>query len=162
MQIKCDKCDKQATIHLTDIVDGKKNEVHLCEDCAASEGLTVKASIPLSQLLEEFVLQKSSAPEQADPKCDVCGMTFSQFRQKGLLGCPNDYDAFAPMIEPLLERAHGAQTQHVGKAPAKAGTSQQKQNAVLRLRGALRAAIAAEDYERAAALRDQIKELENS
>ena len=50
MQFKCDKCDKQATIHLTDIADGKKSEVHLCEECAAAEGLTVKTSVPLSQL----------------------------------------------------------------------------------------------------------------
>ena len=162
MHIKCDKCDKQATIHLTDIVDGKKNEVHLCEDCAAAEGLTVKASVPLSQLLEEFVLQKSDKPGQPDLKCDVCGLTFAQFRQKGLLGCPNDYDAFSPLLEPLLERAHESNTQHVGKVPARAGANQAKQNAVLRMRGALRNAVAAEDYERAAALRDQIKELEKS
>ena len=160
MQIKCDKCDKHATIHLTDIVDGKKNEVHLCEECAAAEGLTVKASVPLSQLLEEFVLQKSASPDQPEPACDVCGMTFSEFRRKSLLGCPNDYDVFAEQLEPLLERAHGGATQHVGRVPAKTGADQKKQNEILRLRGALRAAITAEQYERAARLRDQIKELE--
>ncbi len=160
MQIKCDKCDKPATIHLTDIVDGKKNEVHLCEDCAAAEGLTVKASVPLSQLLEEFVLQKSPAQEP-EAKCDACGMTFSEFRRKGLLGCPNDYDVFSAQLEPLLERAHGPSTQHIGRVPSQAGSDQQKQTAILRLRGALRSAVADEDYERAARLRDQIKELEN-
>jgi protein arginine kinase activator len=162
MQIKCDKCEKQATIHLTDIVDGMKNEVHLCQDCAAAEGLTVKASVPLSQLLEEFVLQKSDQPVQSEAKCDVCGLSFSEFRQKGLLGCPNDYDAFSKLLEPLLERAQEGATQHVGKVPTKSGVNQKKQNAVLRLRSSLRAAIATEDYEKAAALRDQIKELENS
>ena len=161
MQFKCDKCDKQATIHLTDIADGKKNEVHLCEECAASEGLTVKTSVPLSQLLEEFVLQKSGQPDQTELKCEVCGITFSEFRRKGLLGCPNDYDAFATMLDPLLERAHGGASQHVGKVPGKAGADQKKQNAVLRLRGALRTAVVQEDYELAARLRDQIKELEN-
>jgi protein arginine kinase activator len=160
--MKCDKCDKQATIHLTDIVDGNKNEVHLCEDCAAAEGLTVKASVPLSQLLEEFVLQKSPSAEGSDAKCDVCGLTFAEFRLKGLLGCPNDYDAFAALLDPLLERAHEGLTQHVGKVPTKAGDNQKRQTAILRLRSALRTAVAAEDYERAAALRDQIKQLENS
>ncbi len=161
MSIKCDKCDKPATIHLTDIADGKKSEVHLCEECAAAEGLTVKASVPLSQLLEEFVLQKSGQPEQPELKCDVCGITFAEFRRKGLLGCPNDYDAFAEMLDPLLERAHGGATQHVGKVPGRAGADQKKQTAILRLRGALRKAVADEDYEGAARLRDQIKELEN-
>jgi protein arginine kinase activator len=162
MSIKCDKCDKQATIHLTDIADGKKNEVHLCEECAAVEGLTVKTSVPLSQLLEEFVLQKSGESQQPDLKCEVCGMTFAEFRRKGLLGCPNDYDALGAMLAPLLERAHGGASQHVGKVPPKAGANQKKQNAILRLRGALRTAVAEEDYERAARLRDQIKELENT
>lgn len=160
MSIKCDKCDKPATIHLTDIVDGQKNEVHLCQECAAAEGLTVKSSVPLSQLLEEFVLQKPSATEPPEPKCDACGMTFSEFRRKGLLGCPNDYDALAEPLEPLLERAQGALVQHVGKVPAHAGEDRKKQNDILRLRNALREAIAAEQYERAARIRDQIKELE--
>jgi protein arginine kinase activator len=159
MQTKCDKCGKQATIHLTDIVDGQKNEVHLCEECAVSEGITVKSSVPISELLEDFILQKSPSahPEET---CEICGLTFSQFRQRGLLGCPHDYDAFALSLDPLLERAHEGASQHVGKVPPQASASQKKQNAILRLRGALRNAVAAEDYEKAASLRDKIKELE--
>lgn len=160
MQDKCDKCNKKATIHLTDIVDGHKTEVHLCEDCAVSEGITIKASV--SQLLEEFVLQKSPEPEEAQPACDVCGMTFAEFRQKGLLGCPHDYDLFEKPLAPLLERAQEGTLQHVGKVPHKASSSQKKQTELLRLRASLRAAVSAEDYERAATLRDRIKELENT
>ena len=137
MQIKCDKCDKPATIHLTNIVDGKKNEVHLCEDCAAAEGLTVKASVPLGQAcLEEFVLQKSPAQEP-EAKCDACGMTFSEFRRKGLLGLPQRLRrVFRAALEPLLERAHGPSTQHIGRVPSQAGSDQQKQTAILPLQGA--------------------------
>jgi len=57
MKFKCDKCSKPATIHLTEIIDGEKIEKHLCQDCAATEGITVKAEVPISQLLEDFILQ---------------------------------------------------------------------------------------------------------
>ena len=162
MKRECDKCGKPATVHLTEIVEGKKIEKHLCEDCAVSEGITVKANLPISQLLEDFILQTASTEETADLKCDVCGLSFSEFRERGLLGCPNDYDAFEPALRPTLERAHEGAGQHIGKVPRRAGSSQKKQNALLRLRAELKGAVAAEDYERAADLRDQIKEMEDS
>jgi len=171
MKLKCDKCGKSATIHLTEIVGGQKIEKHLCEDCASAEGITVKSNVPISQLLEDFILQTSPShsPEQAaqhavpsDLKCDVCGMDFNEFRSKGLLGCPHDYEAFDRGLLPLLERAHEGATQHIGKVPHSAGDSQKKQNALLRLRAELKSAVSLEDYERAASLRDQIKELEKS
>lgn len=161
MDFKCDKCDKPATIYLTEIIDGKKIEKHLCEACAVSEGITIQPSVSISQLLEEFVLHTGSG-ESANLKCDVCGMTFSDFRQQKLLGCPHDYDAFEKSLLPVIERAQGGATQHVGKVPHKAGSEQKKYNAMLRLRMELKNAIAAEDYEKAAMLRDQIKELENT
>jgi len=162
MKWKCDKCDKPATIHLTEIVNGEKIEKHLCEDCASGEGITIKASAPLSQLLEDFILQSSGGGELSDLTCNVCGLSFSEFRRQGQLGCPNDYDAFSEALVPLLERAQEGATQHVGKVPARAGKDQRKQNAILRLRAQLRGAIAAERYEEAAELRDRIKDLENS
>jgi protein arginine kinase activator len=146
MKHKCDKCNKPATVHLTEITDGQKIEKHLCEDCASSEGITVKASLPISQLLEDFVLQSGSREEGADLKCDVCGLTYSEFRQRGVLGCPNDYDAFEKALRPMLERAHEGASQHIGRAPRRAGAGQQKQNAILRLRSQLKAAVASEDY----------------
>lgn len=163
MKPKCDKCNKPASIHLTEIVGGDKIEKHLCEDCASSEGITVKASVPISQLLEDFVLQSSGAPEAAiSLKCDVCGMTFDEFRSKGQLGCPHDYDAFEQALLPLLERAQDGAAQHIGKTPRRAGGDLSRLNEALRLRADLKAAINAEDYELAATLRDQIKKLEQS
>ncbi|MBN1942699.1 MAG: UvrB/UvrC motif-containing protein [Phycisphaerae bacterium] len=163
MKKKCDKCDKPATIHLTEIVNGQKMEKHLCEDCAEAEGITIKANIPISQLLEDFVLQTVGEEEETPSTpmtCEVCGMTFSEFRDKGQLGCPNDYEAFREQLLPILARAQDGNTQHVGKAPRRAGTAQQKQMAILRLRSQLKQAITAEQYERAADLRDQIKQVE--
>ena len=162
MKYKCDKCEKPATIHLTEIINGSKTEKHLCENCAATEGITIKANnIPISQLLEDFVLQAEPGEGISDLSCDVCGTTFGEFRNHGLLGCPNDYEAFSSALTPLLERAHEGASQHVGKVPHRAGSDQKKQTSILRLRAQLKGAIATEDYERAAMLRDQIKELEN-
>ena len=163
MKKKCDKCDKPATIHLTEINDGQKVEKHLCEDCAEAEGITIKANIPISQLLEDFVLQtvgEGEGEQGTPPTCDVCGLTFSEFREKGLLGCPNDYEAFQEQLLPMLSRAQDGNTQHVGKVPLRAGAAQQKQTKILRLRSQLKQAITAEQYERAAELRDQIKQIE--
>ena len=159
---KCDKCDKPANLYLTEIIGGKKIQKHLCEDCAAAEGITVKSNVPIHQLLEDFILQGSASPQATDITCKVCGLTFKEFRQQGLLGCPNDYDAFAAALEPLIARAQEGASQHIGKAPRHADADQVRHQTILRLRGELRSAVAAEDYERAAAIRDQIKELEGS
>ena len=158
--IKCDKCEKVATVHLTEIVDGDKTEKHLCEHCAATEGITIKADMPISQLLEDFILQSAEESDDADLSCEVCGMSFAEFRRHGVLGCPHDYDAFEGALLPMLARAQSGATEHIGKVPRHSGRDQKRQNAVLKLRAELRGAIAAEDYERAAGLRDKIKELE--
>ena len=160
MKFKCDKCEKPATVHLTEITDGQKIEKHLCEDCAVIEGITIKANVPISQLLEDFVLQSSDA-EDSEQACDICGIRLSEIRKSGVLGCSHDYDAFADALQPVMERAHEGATNHVGKVPQRAGSDQKKMNAMLKLRAQLKTAISAEDYERAAELRDQIKELEN-
>jgi protein arginine kinase activator len=160
MKLKCDKCDKPATVHLTEIIDGEKIEKHLCEHCAAEEGITVKTDVPISQLLEEFVLQ-SSGGKGDELRCDVCGMTFGEFQNEALLGCPNDYEEFAEPLETILKRAHDGATTHVGKVPRGASSDQQRQTEILRLRGELKTAIAEEQYEQAAQLRDRIKELES-
>ncbi len=162
MNFKCDKCSRPATIYLTEIVNGSKIEKHLCEDCAASEGITVKANMSISQLLEDLILKSPGSHETQQLKCDVCGLTFSEFRSQGTLGCPNDYEAFSKALDPLLERAHEGMTQHTGKIPHRAEPSQKKHTAILRLRAQLRSAVSCEDYELAARLRDQIKEFEST
>jgi protein arginine kinase activator len=157
--MKCDNCNKQATVHLTEIRNGKKIEKHLCEQCAAQEGITIKTQ-PISQILEELALQSAAGKELSQLKCEHCGISFLEFRQQGLLGCPRDYDCFEAALAPLLERAHESATQHLGKAPRSASPEQRKQNELLRLRGQLHEAVASEQYERAVELRDRIKNLE--
>ncbi len=162
MKQKCDKCDRPATVHLTEIVDGHKSEKHLCEVCASSEGITIQQNMPISQLLEDFVMQSQQAKKLGELVCDHCGMSFLEFRQGGLLGCPHDYEAFSSALEPLLARAQEGASHHIGKVPSRAGGDEQRQNELLRLRADLREAVQTEAYEQAAQIRDRIKELEAS
>ena len=162
MQFKCDNCGREATVQITEIRDGQKIDKHLCEECAASEGITIKAQVPLGKLLEALLLQSHADQELGRLKCEVCGITFLEFRQQQLLGCPNDYKAFEQVLGPLLERAHEGGSCHVGKVPADAAASERRQNELLRLRGQLKEAVSQEDYEGAAGLRDRIRELEGS
>jgi len=160
MKRKCDNCDQPATVHLTEIIDGEKIEKHLCETCAAEEGITIQPNMGISQMLEEFIMHTQQAKQLGELVCDRCGMSFLEFRHGGLLGCPHDYVAFAPALGPLLQRAHEGATHHIGKVPKNAGGDEHRQNDLLRLRAALREAVSAEEYEQAAHIRDQIKELE--
>ena len=167
--MKCDKCNKPATVHLTEIQGGKKIEKHLCENCVAqNEGLAVKSHTPINELLTNFVLAHSGQlQKETGVACEHCGITWAEFRQNGLLGCEHDYAFFDKDLTPLLQRAHGLdkpqETHHLGKVPTRrggTGVPMKRQVDVSRLRKELARAVEAEDYERAAKLRDQIKQSE--
>ena len=163
--MKCDNCSKTATVHLTEIKGGKKIEKHLCEQCAAqNEGLPVKSHMPINELLTNFVMAHSGLQKnESSTGCESCGITWAEFRQNGLLGCANDYAVFEKDLTPLLQRAHENATHHIGKVPARrGGTGVPVKRAVdlARLRKDLQKAVEGEDYERAAKLRDQIRQAE--
>ncbi|MGH7180304.1 MAG: UvrB/UvrC motif-containing protein [Tepidisphaeraceae bacterium] len=164
--MNCDNCNKTATIHLTEIKNGKKIEKHLCEQCAAqNEGFPVKSHTPINELLTNFVLAHSGLQKESGSACEHCGMTWTEFRQGGLLGCEHDYHLFERELTPLLQRAHDNGTHHLGKVPTRRGGSGvpvRKQLDTARLRKELARAVEAEDYERAAKLRDQIRQAEGA
>ncbi len=163
--MKCDNCNKPATVHLTEIKAGKKLEKHLCEQCAAqNEGFPVKPHTPINELLTNFVLAHSGTQkEQVAEGCPHCGITWAEFRQSGLLGCEHDYGAFEKDLTPLLQRAHEGATHHVGKVPSRrgeAGVTVKRTVDLSKLRKELARAVEAEDYEKAAKLRDKIRQAE--
>ena len=166
LMLKCDNCNKPATVHLTEIRNGKKIEKHLCEQCAAqNEGLPVKSHTPINELLTNFVMAHSGLQKEttAGQACELCSMTWSEFRQGGLFGCANDYTVFEKDLTPLLQRAHEGATHHVGKVPTRrggTGVPMKRQVDMAKLRKELQRAVDSEDYERAAKLRDQIKTAE--
>ncbi|MCE9589061.1 MAG: UvrB/UvrC motif-containing protein [Planctomycetes bacterium] len=161
MKRKCDKCDKPATNHSVEIQKGQKVVTYLCDEHAAEAGIMVKdPHVPVQELLSNFVKIHSGAPTTQEQACKTCGQTFGQFREHSLLGCPDCYTAFEAQLGPLLERAHEGATHHIGKVPSRAGQGEQRQAALLRMRKNLADAVASEDYERAATLRDELRSLE--
>lgn len=163
--MQCQLCDKPATVHLTEITDGEKIERHLCEDCAQSEGITINVqmappkSMPVHELLETLAAAQEEAEDLAGMRCPECQLTWSEFRKSGVLGCPNDYIAFAKPLRWLLEQAQGADLVHVGKAPKRMAKGINKNATLRRLRQDLEDAVLHEDYEVAAGLRDEIDKL---
>ena len=164
--MQCQICNnKDATIHLTEITDGIRSEMHICEQCAAEQGIAVKSHIPINELLSSLLAVQPSDDELADPAeqqatCPTCGFTLEQFRKEGVLGCPNDYEVFAKSLQPLIEKAHCGQIAHCGKIPSTTSPDTKKQIELLNLRRQLDAAVQNEDYELAAQLRDKISERE--
>ena len=158
----CQRCSKnEATIHITEVSNGEHQESHLCEQCAEADGAVVKTPTTINQLLSSFIMAHSGVTELAELSCPQCGLSFLEFRQHGLLGCPNDYEVFEQPLDGLLTRVHGQETHHVGKVPARGGTQQKRNMQLLRLRRELAGAVESEEYEKAAQLRDQITEFEN-
>jgi protein arginine kinase activator len=157
----CQKCKKNtATVHLTDLIKGEKREKHLCEDCASSEGVTVKQQVSITDVLNSFLMSQTSIQELANLKCPDCGLTFVEFRSQGLLGCPNDYDVFGEPLAAVIAKAQNSKTHHTGKAPGQPIPVDPAQQERLKLQRELREAVETEDYRRAARLRDQLAELD--
>ncbi len=165
--MKCHKCDRQATFHITDLIDGKPNEVHLCEECAQtflspSEEDAAEVMPAMAGLLAQHLAVGETADELArldQRACPVCGISFLEFRKQGRLGCPHDYVFFSEQLEPLLMNIHD-QTNHIGKVPKRYPQGADQQTQLIRLRREMKEAIATENYEQASELRDQIHTIE--
>lgn len=154
--MKCFYCGREATVHLTDIVNKKKRQLELCEECARKHELIPESPSPqlnLQALVGLIMGQPTPTAEVAGLTCPSCGLQYAAFRADGRLGCPADYEAFRQALEPLLARIHRA-TRHEGKTPRTAA----REAELTQLREQLRAAVAAEHYEDAARLRDLIRQ----
>jgi len=166
MGMKCevDSCDNEATVHLTEIREGKKHEMHLCERCAAEKGLPGKAHFSISDLLAGIASQAQAQAQKAkrgkEAACPVCTTTLSQFQSSGRFGCPDCYVTFKDDVQSLVEKIHDS-SQHVGKVPKRVSQDISIQKDIRQLKIDLDRAIRREDYEKAAALRDQVKQMES-
>lgn len=159
MKIKCDRCAADATVHEVTLKNGEKVEHHLCESCARQAGIAINAAISLEKLVTTFVTQHATTGHSSrtvSNACEACGLAFAEFRQKGLLGCPSCYASFEQQLGPLIERAHQGAVHHCGKTPAKAEFSEALRQRLTLLRQQLSEAVANEQYERAAVIRDEL------
>jgi protein arginine kinase activator len=161
--IKCQRCSKPATIHITEIVKGSPLEFHLCEEHARQQLSSDEPPEPTSlgdKAMAKLAMGGGKETAELDKQtCPVCGISFLEFRNAGRLGCPNDYEAFREELVPLLENIHG-ETQHTGKVPKRVPADRRRQTELIQLRQALRQAVAEEHYEEAARLRDRIQKME--
>ncbi len=177
--MKCQKCDKQAVFHITELETGEVRELHLCEDHARaylnqsepvgdgdgpeegkSSGGALVGPLGVGQTADELAVLDQKA-------CGMCGITFFEFRNQGRLGCPHDYVHFEKELEPLIANIHGATT-HTGRRPSRGQTvgeaalpeGTEELTAVIGMRSSMKEAISLEDYEKAKEDRDAIRAVE--
>lgn len=157
----CDVCKtNQATVFLTQIVDGKMQKVNLCEACSKEKGVTDPTGFALADLLLGLGAAQEIEKGGLHQKCPACGFSQADFKKTGRLGCAVCYETFGEGLNSLLKAMHKG-TSHVGKIPARLIRTLQLDAQMKTLQRDLQKAVAEEDYESAAELRDQIKEIES-
>jgi protein arginine kinase activator len=161
----CEKCGKrEASVFYTDIQEGKLTQYHLCKECAEELGVSHSSSpsgeFAISNLLAGMLDETGPGEEElTEARCATCGLAYGEFKECGRLGCPDCYDSFASSLRHLLRRVHGSNL-HEGKVPESEVEMVAEKREVRRLKELLQKAIDQEEFERAAEIRDQLKELE--
>ncbi len=158
---RCDSCGlNDSVIQLTQVENNEMRVLKLCEKCAAERGVELesqKSNAPLADFLAQI---GKGVGEGAGSRCPSCGLTSAQLRHSGRLGCTVCYDHYGEHLRSLLRRLHGA-TKHVGKVLLPLDPGENDLTArIASLRHSLERAVEAEDFEFAASLRDQLRQLE--
>ena len=158
--MNCDLCDNIALVHETVINNGVNRTVHLCAAHAAERGYELPLGLPQVQIITK-VETTAGRSDAAKPTrvCTGCGLSLSEYRKSGVLGCEHCYDAFGSFLAKVIERAQAGATKHSGRVPddhrgAAARTARRES-----LLTALQAAVKSEQYEEAARLRDELHTL---
>ena len=162
MPVLCEECKtNEASYTISVMVGGEITTRHLCGDCMAKMNMDI-ASGNIKSLLSTILsaITGDTAPGSAEKEvtCPRCGMTLSEFTRTGHLGCPKCYEAFREQLQPMLLQIHG-RVQHAGRQPLSTAEEQRKRSATEQLQRQMEQAVALEDFETAAKLRDQIRAL---
>ncbi len=165
----CDICHKrEANIHFTEIINDKIFKFHLCEECSRMKGVKMsfdKVPFSIVNLLSSLSGFEPSLKieNEIEQRCKKCNMSFEDFKQRGRLGCSECYNVFAKQLQSLLKRIHGY-NQHTGKSPFPKNKKVNKKDRffldIQNLKKELSEVIKTEEYEKAAVIRDKIKEME--
>lgn len=156
--MRCEYCgEHDATVHLTQLLNGEMKKYHLCKECAAKHGINIDDPVSLADLLFKPEPSEPAGEAKSEPRCPQCHMRLSDFKKASRLGCPACYESFSAELAPLLLGLH-KRPLHVGKRPDGVCLAQDVQDRTDRLSRSLKAAIAAEQFEEAARLRDELKE----
>ncbi|WP_062349747.1 UvrB/UvrC motif-containing protein [Bacillus kwashiorkori] len=170
--MNCEQCQKRpATFHFTKIINGEKTEINLCEQCAQEQGelftFNHSPSFSINNLLAGLFnsnpfLKKSSQDENLGMlQCHTCGMTFTNFLKVGRFGCSGCYSSFKEQLTPIVKRLHSGNAVHNGKIPERAGGVFQTRKKIETLKTTMQKLVEAEEFEKAAQVRDEIRSLEN-
>ncbi|WP_335872131.1 UvrB/UvrC motif-containing protein [Bacillus sp. 2205SS5-2] len=168
----CQECgERPSTLHFTKVVNGEKNEIHLCQKCAqekhesllstGGDMFSVNNLIAGLLNMSAFPQQNPSASHQ-NIQCENCSMTYEQFVNIGKFGCHHCYETFSDKLQPILKRLHSGNLTHKGKVPARQGGTIHLKRKVSSLRQTLQELVSNEEFEKAAELRDEIRSLEST
>lgn len=158
----CDLCKQNvATVHLSQLVDGKTKKIDLCEACSKAKGVDDPAMFSIADMLLGLgaAQELEQAATASEVRCPNCGFTHADFKKAGRFGCSECYTTFADGLDGLLKSMHNG-TRHVGKVPQTYRQGQDASEKVKSLQKQLKKAIESEQYEQAAILRDEIKRME--
>ena len=180
--MKCDICSKnEATIHIQEIMNGKKKNLNICPQCASEKNLTENdiEGFNLSEILYNLSSQMLNSAENnneqqkiplpsLDPAaqpaitCSKCGWNTAKFHETGRLGCARCYAAFESILKNALKNMHKGNV-HLGKHPSNVvGTNAELAIKLLALQNELEQHVQKEEYEKAAKLRDRINNLKKN
>ena len=152
----CNICHKNlATVHFTEIVSDEIVEMHICQDCSKSKKKELIGSVDIF----DFIKKENKEKNDSLPKCNICGISYQEFKKNGVLGCARCYSGFRKQLLPLLKKIH-SRTWHVGKSHFLDEKQAVAKMTVGKLREQLNRAISLEEYEEASKLRDKIKIIE--
>lgn len=159
--MKCSICGiREAVFRIEQVVGGERTEISLCEECERKKGIrssTENIEFSISGLLSSLGNPSTFAQQQRKNKrCPRCGLTYQDLRKNARLGCCECYSIFRREIRRYAKRHFGS-TQHVGKYPRNLLTYKTFLIDRERLERQLREAVALEEYEKAAELRDKIR-----
>ncbi len=159
---QCDICGRNdAVMKVRQLArDGSASELAVCGACAQARGLAESGEIRSDATAVLASLREGVEAADESARCPGCGASFADFKRKGQLGCAECYAAFREKLLPIVRRLHGA-VQHVGKTPSTGRKQAQQRMNLLKLKDELAVAVGAEDYEKAAALRDRLRRAED-
>jgi len=159
----CDLCKtSEASVFLTEIVEGKMKKVNLCDSCSKARGVDDPTGFALADLLLGLgAAQEIERGSGSAQRCPGCGFSHADFKKTGRLGCAQCYETFGEGLNSLLKAMHKG-THHTGKVPSRIARQLERDSAFKNLQRDLLKAVAEENYESAAQIRDQLRQLETS
>lgn len=155
----CEECKKNpATVSVTVLTGNGTTTRHLCQECVEKMETSIAKGDMSSFLSSLISILSQQHQEEEALRCEVCGLTYDEFQSSGKLGCAHCYEAFSEQLKPLLLRVHG-RSQHAGRVPAGCDEVRALEASILSLKARMDQAVQVENFEEAAALRDEIRAL---